>query len=95
MDLSKIAADLKAHFESVEQTAQAFLAEHVPTVVKAAELLGSDPLVQVALDDTVPASLRAIGAEFLRKLAAEFPAPAPAPGPAPEVPTVEPVAGGQ
>lgn len=90
MDLSQTAADLKAHFESVVSTGEQFLAEHIPGLAGLAEKLAGDPLVQVVIDDTVPAPLRPIAAAFLKDLAGAFPAPAAEAAPAEPAPEPEP-----
>lgn len=91
-DLSQWAADLKAHFESVEATAKAFLEQHVPGVLAVADKLDADPLMQAALSTVLPPEARAMVAQWIADLEEKFPRP-PAPAPAPEPPADVPPAG--
>jgi hypothetical protein len=80
--LTQIVADLKAHFESVETTAKQFLDEHVPELVERAQQAEANPLI-AAVEAAVhlPDSVKVLAADFITKLAAEFPPPPPEPEP--------------
>jgi hypothetical protein len=81
--LTQWAADFKAHFESVEQTAKAFLEQHVPGMAEVAAKIDADPLVQAALSTVLPPEAKAMVAQWIADLEEKFPVPAAAPAPAP------------
>jgi len=84
-ELSQWAADLKAHFESVESTAAAFLDQHVPGLLKVAAQVDADPLVQAAMATVLPPEARTMVAQWIKDLEERFPAPPP-PAPAETAP---------
>ena len=77
--MTVIATDIK---DFLERGAQ-LLESHVPVLVERAAQAENDPLVQAVEAAILPASVRILAADFITKLAVEFPVPA--------VPVVEPV----
>lgn len=84
-----IAADIRNDLQAAEDKAgevwnhvKSVLEEKLPQVESITAKVGSDPLVKLALDDTIPASIRQIGADLITKLLAAFPPQAAATAPA-------------
>jgi hypothetical protein len=88
MNLTQIADDLKAHFESAETTAKTFLGQHLPQLSSLAEHAAANPLVDAAMNAAhlSPEILSAL-ADTINKadaaIAALTPPPAPAEAEAP------------
>jgi hypothetical protein len=90
VNLTQLAADIRTDLQSAEDKAgevynhaKAVLEEKLPQIEAIGKTVGSDRLFQIAMDDTIPAPLRELGADILGRLFAAFPAPAaPAEAPA-------------
>jgi hypothetical protein len=82
-DPAALATDMRNDLQAAEDKAgeawnhvKVVLEQHLPQVEAVASKLGSDPLFKLAYDDTIPASIRQIGAELITKMVAAFPAQA-------------------
>lgn len=80
-DPEDVAAKMDAELQAAEDKAgevwnhvKTVIEQHLPQVKTVLAKFGSDPLVKLALDDTVPASIRQIGAEIITRMIAAFPA---------------------
>lgn len=82
MQLSQIADDIRAHFQTVEADAKRFLEEHVPGIAAAAQKLESSPVVQALEGTFLPPEVEAEIASLIKVMAAKFPEPASAAEPA-------------
>lgn len=74
MSLKVIAADIKTAVETAEVNVRTVLDQHMPGLLALAERVESDPLIQAAEAAALPPGAKVIVAEFIAKLAAEFPA---------------------
>jgi hypothetical protein len=85
-DPAALATDMRNDLQAAEDKAgevwnhvKTAIEQHLPQVEAVASKLGNDPLFKLAYDDTIPASIRQIGAELITKMVAAFPSPAAAP----------------
>ena len=85
MDLAAVAADIRNDLQQAEDKAgevynhaKAVLEEKLPAIEGAVKDIGDDPLFKLAYDATIPASVRALIADFGAKVVALMPAPAEA-----------------
>lgn len=83
VSLLALANDMKTALEDGETRVRTVLDQHMPAILELAERVESDPLIQAAEAAALPAGAKVIVAEFIAKLAAEFPGHAAAePAPA-------------
>lgn len=71
MTPTEIATDIKTFLERGKE----LLESHVPELVERAQQAEADPLVQAVEAAVLPLGVRQLAAEFITKLAAEFPPP--------------------
>jgi hypothetical protein len=92
VDITEIAADIRTDLQAAEDKAgevwnhaKAILDQKLPQIEAIGQAVANDKLFQIGIDATIPAPLRALGAEILGKVIAAFPpqqAATPAPAPA-------------
>ncbi len=87
MSLKELATDIQTALEDGESHIRTVLDQHMPTLAALAEQVENDPLIQAAEAAALPPGARAIVADFISKIAAEFPQ-APTTPQAPEAPEV-------
>ena len=73
MNVAQDIADFKQHFVNVVNDGETFLREHIPRLTEVAQRIEADPLMQAVMTAALPDSVRAMLAEMVTKLAAEFP----------------------
>ena len=71
--MTEIVNSVKAHLEEGAQLLQ----EHIPALVEHALQLESDPLVAAVEAAVLPPGVRQLAADFITRLANEFPVPPP------------------
>ncbi|SRR5216683_1220722 len=71
IDVAQAVADLEAHFRHAEQTAQAFLGEHIPGLLKLGQEITANPLLKAAYELEVPDSTKTMLAGLLKGVEAE------------------------
>lgn len=74
MTLAQIATDMQTALYDSELKIRAVLDQHMPALTEIAQRVENDPLIQAAEAAALPPGARALVADFIRRLGAEFPA---------------------
>ncbi|HTX49205.1 MAG TPA: hypothetical protein VME40_07430 [Caulobacteraceae bacterium] len=97
VSLTDVVTAFKTDLEDGEAKIRTVLDQHMPGLVALAEKVENDPLIQAAEAAALPPGARLIVADFISKIAAEFPQPAadPADPAEPAAPAADPPAEAQ